>query len=251
MSKYRSAFTLIELLVVITIISVLIGIAVPTMSSMQTAGRKVQSLSNMRQLGTAFQLYCGQNDGALPGEGESSPTWGTLAGTANATAWFNVLPATGGFPAASSYASQPANFYNKANLLYVPAANYPSTKVSGPGPLFAVAYCSKLASSGTDATSLRLQNFQQPSHTVIFQESGVTGEKLTVASQSAYNGQSKSFASRSICRYSGKTVIVFADGHAEALQAADIIDASTGKAYFPQSKGRVYWTLDPAANANL
>ena len=48
------AFTLIELLVVIGIIAVLAGVVFPVYRSVQMTGRKTQSLSNMRQLGTAL-----------------------------------------------------------------------------------------------------------------------------------------------------------------------------------------------------
>ena len=251
MFKYRSAFTLIELLVVVSIITVLVGVAFPVIGSVQIQGRKVQSLSNMRQLGTSLALYCAQNNGMLPQEGEQSPTWNSAATDtdANNAAWYNALPRMGNFPSVGDFATHKAAFYTKENLLYVPAATYPSTKLSA--PLFAVSFCSKLYSSGTDASVVRLQNIQEPARTVIFQESGVTGETKTFATQSAYNGQSKSFASRSIARYKGKIIVVFADGHAESMDGSDVVDRSSGKGYFPQSNGKVFWTIDPDANPNL
>lgn len=247
---HRAAFTLIELLVVVGIVAILSGILVPTVSSVQKQGKKVQSLNNMRQLGTALALYCGQNNGQFPTEGDAAPTWGGLANSAATdTAWYNALPRAGGFPAAADFASNRADFYSKRNLLYVSAATYPASKLNA--PLFAVSYCSKFFAKDADPATVRLQNFQAPSRTVVFQESGVAGEKKIYTAQSDYNGQTKSFASRSITRYSGKTLIVFADGHAEALGGADIVDPSGGKAYNPQNRGRVTWTMDPEADANL
>ncbi len=250
MRRSTAAFTLIELLVVIVIIAVLAGVALPIFGSVQLQGKKVQALSNMRQLGTALALYCGQNNGNLPTEGESTPTFhsASLPNSTNDTAWYNALPRLGNFPAVGDFDKAPADFYTKRNLLYVPAAKYPSTKVTGGYPLFAVSFCSKIYNAAV--TSAMLQNFSQPAHTVAFQESGVPGETLIYSTQSAYNGQSKSFASRSITRYAGKTIITFLDGHAESLAGSDIVDRATGKGYFPQSKGRVYWTLDPTASPN-
>ncbi len=53
----RDAFTLIELLVVIAIIAFLISILLVTLRSAREAGRSGVCLSNLRQLGVAWQLY--------------------------------------------------------------------------------------------------------------------------------------------------------------------------------------------------
>ena len=260
--KHRAtcAFTLIELLIVIVIIAILAGIVLPVFGSVQLAARRTQSLSNMRQLGTALIAYGGDNNSQLPTEGDSAPTWSAASQQtpAQLTAWYNVLPrkyansrGVGDFTTATS-----ANFYSNKNLLYVPAAKYPSNKLTLSGPLFAVAFCSKFYGSvgglNIDPSLVRFQNFQRPAETVVFQESGLLGEKQIRTSQSSYNGQSKSFASRSVARYGDKTLLVFADGHADLVTGTDIV-AGSGKAYSPQigpAGGKVYWTLNPNADAN-
>ena len=251
------AFTLIELLIVIAIVAVLASIVFPVFSSIQLSAKRTQSLSNMRQLGTALLAYCGDNNGALPTEGDAAPTWPGAAAntTTEQTAWYNALPRTyANSKGAGDYANDKADFYAKGSMFYVPAAKYPSTKITGPGPLFAVAFCSKIY-DGTfipDNNYVRLPNFLSPAETCIFQESGLPGETPIRTSQSSYNGQSKSFASRSVARYGGKTILVFADGHADLLAGTDIVTTS-GKAYSPQisaAGGKVYWTMNPSLNAN-
>lgn len=69
----RRAFTLIELLVVIAIIAILAGIAIPALNSALERAKIVKDMSNLRQIGTATQMYMNENNGVLPGSGAA--TW--------------------------------------------------------------------------------------------------------------------------------------------------------------------------------
>ncbi len=64
--KLRRGFTLIELLVVISIIAVLASLIAPAVQSARRAARKVQCLSNMRNVGLAMQNFASSNNGNLP-----------------------------------------------------------------------------------------------------------------------------------------------------------------------------------------
>ncbi len=63
---FRAAFTLVELLVVIGIIAVLIGILLPTLGRAKQGANSIKCMANLRTIGTAIQLYAGQNKGMLP-----------------------------------------------------------------------------------------------------------------------------------------------------------------------------------------
>jgi prepilin-type N-terminal cleavage/methylation domain-containing protein len=63
------AFTLIELLVVIAIITILAGIAIPALNSAYERAKITKDMSNLRQIGTATQMYMNDNNGVLPGSG--------------------------------------------------------------------------------------------------------------------------------------------------------------------------------------
>jgi len=58
----RRAFTLIELLVVIAIIAILAAILFPVFSQAKEAAKKTQSISNLKNLGTAANIYMADYD---------------------------------------------------------------------------------------------------------------------------------------------------------------------------------------------
>jgi prepilin-type N-terminal cleavage/methylation domain-containing protein len=69
----KKAFTLIELLVVIAIIAILAAILFPVFAQAKTAAQKTSSLSNAKQMGTAFHLYLSDNDDSLPFQSPIDP----------------------------------------------------------------------------------------------------------------------------------------------------------------------------------
>jgi prepilin-type N-terminal cleavage/methylation domain-containing protein len=64
--RNRGAFTLIELLVVIAIIAVLAAIIFPVFATARGKARQTACLSNLKQLGTAIQMYAQDYDGLAP-----------------------------------------------------------------------------------------------------------------------------------------------------------------------------------------
>lgn len=67
------AFTLIELLMVIAILGVLLGLLLPAISGAREAARRVQCLSNSRQVGLAMIQFAGRK-GRFPATGTFSAT---------------------------------------------------------------------------------------------------------------------------------------------------------------------------------
>ncbi len=75
----KRGFTLIELLVVIAIIAILAAILFPVFSRARMRANTVRCISNLKQLGLAFQMYRDDNAGRMPGVGTEHdvniPNW--------------------------------------------------------------------------------------------------------------------------------------------------------------------------------
>jgi prepilin-type N-terminal cleavage/methylation domain-containing protein/prepilin-type processing-associated H-X9-DG protein len=90
--KVSRAFTLIELLVVIAIIAILAALLLPALAKAKATAQATRCLSNLKQWGTAGQLYATDNNDFLTKDGVETPTDSDLT---NPTfhGWYIELPA--------------------------------------------------------------------------------------------------------------------------------------------------------------
>src|ERR1051326_6106565 len=73
MRQQRNAFTLIELLVVIAIIAILAAILFPVFAQAREKARSISCVSNLKQMGLGWTMYCQDYDEVFPGMWQWSP----------------------------------------------------------------------------------------------------------------------------------------------------------------------------------
>lgn len=107
----KRAFTLIELLVVIAIIAILAAILFPVFAQAKDAAKKTVTISNAKQMGTAFIVYSTDNDDTFPlsmGISASTGRWRFNTFMPFPSGWFN----DGGWSSASGMAQSASHWAN-------------------------------------------------------------------------------------------------------------------------------------------
>ena len=62
----RHRFTLVEMLIVIVIIAILAAVLLPVLSKSRDRAKAISCVSNLKQIGTGFELYSNYYDGLIP-----------------------------------------------------------------------------------------------------------------------------------------------------------------------------------------
>lgn len=251
MKKKTRGFTLIEMLIAMAIAVALAAIAVTLSKSSKAKAQQVVTLSKMKALGTAFSSYTTEKNGLLPYEDSSgTDDWINAAKPENQEVWYNALPKLMNAPSVGEIgAMKPERFYEDSYPLYVPGAKYPGKSSRLGTPTFAIGMNSRLqrkSEEGLKAQGLFAQ-IMDPAKTVIFLERGMPNDKQAMAAQRGFDGSPKANARAFAARHNQKGILVFADGHAEARAASDLL-TKAGGIVTPQTS--IVWTLNPDSDPN-
>jgi prepilin-type N-terminal cleavage/methylation domain-containing protein/prepilin-type processing-associated H-X9-DG protein len=214
--RTRSAFTLIELLVVIAIIAILAAILFPVFARAREKARQTACLSNMRQMGVAFQAYTQDYDEALPNSTDGSPGAGRLG------AWnfYKVFPANG---SSGSYDVTQGGLYPyvKNKQIYVCPSDSEGRQS---GNSYAANSCVFLGSAAGFETGKALAAFDAPaSFMLLTEEASPSGFSNDLANVSTDDGYMLYNANHFTTRHSEGVNLTFVDGHAKWFRPEKIV----------------------------
>jgi prepilin-type N-terminal cleavage/methylation domain-containing protein/prepilin-type processing-associated H-X9-DG protein len=244
--QVANAFTLIELLVVIAIIAILAAMLLPALAKSNAQAQSARCKSNLKQIGLATTLYCGDNNGQFPINMSSRSWWwevlkpygvgGYYAGKLGTFpdghyGWMNnfiqMSPASLGCPTAKYYPTNNSNWlqdygYNRAGL-----------EVTSPGHLGLGGYwrTDKELGNLTNIVATREAQVAAPSDMIAFADSyyrvSFARKVLDAGGHlgSCNNGNSDGYETHgndgtqlARQRHAGRLNVVFCDGHVEGVK---------------------------------
>ena len=202
-SRGRAGFTLIEVLVVFAVVVVLIALLVPLLGNMRMRGAIADSSANLRSLAMGTLTLAGDNNGRLP----------------TVTNWRHAL-----YPVLYEGAEWPGfepwetGENLRGSVFYCPLKDL----VDEGQPVRSYGYNAFLDGVGEDSDEIALVNYGRPVNTVFF---GTTRNSSSLRSADRSGGTLSD-------RADGRVLLVYLDGHLEALPPADI----------PESGGEPFWS---------
>ncbi|CAA6679351.1 MULTISPECIES: type II secretion system protein [unclassified Lentimonas] len=216
----RRAFTLIELLTVIAIIGILAAILIPAIVKVREKAAVAKNTSNLRQLGSAVQLYAMEHQHYPPA---SSPTYESKMGYGGKR-WPDLI--------ANQLAQYPSDLFMSPTLdsELLPDVDWQPTNYAGNPRIFARGEGTKMnqvaqvqRSSAIllgDVTTKAPQKEHKNGH-ADFSLSFDPSDRSTWSQNAGF--ETSSGTGQPDFRNDGKAAFVFVDGHVELLATEELL----------------------------
>jgi prepilin-type processing-associated H-X9-DG protein/prepilin-type N-terminal cleavage/methylation domain-containing protein len=228
-SARRSGFTLIEILIVIAIIALLAAILFPVFARVRENARRTSCASNLKQIGTAVQMYIQDNDEHLPTAGSDSSTGGDIVGILTPYTkqqygqgiW--KCPSHTSFPSDGSWTSSYG--YNWQYLL-----------AQGPNPTDPYPHTDDSSYEGFYNPGVVLSFLARPAETLCFiDQKPVAGKLWTYVNRPGDPlGDDSDGFGRPDFRHNSRANVLFCDGHVKAVPSSFADPVNEAKFWDPR-----------------
>lgn len=204
-SRRRPAgFTLIELLTVIAIIGILAAIVITTVGKVRQNAQQTRSLANLRQFGSALQLYASDRKNAVPVWHDYTESTTDADGSVYAGRyWWEALQPYLG--------NDPEIFRSPAHAQFDKTNRDTLRATISYGWNYAVMGRHRGDNSKQGDHTLRITDFPTPARTLAASDGRATDSWGFIASDSIPD----------VNRYSGRVPSLFVDGHVTTLPGSD------------------------------
>lgn len=220
------AFTVIELLVSIAIIGVLAALVTGGVVKVGEASKRTACLSNLRQWGSALQLYVADHNGFMPRRGQGVRM---VAQFNRPEDWFNALPPYLGEPTLQQMMRAGTGPRPGEHSVFVcPAAPKPQKG----SDVFLSYGMNMLLSPWNQPTAENASMVRDPG-TLVFMADSPGGYASTIPSSLGYSVPD---------RHGGSACVVFCDGHVQSFKG-DYLGCGKGATAQPD----VRWEPQPGA----
>ena len=247
----RTGFGLTELFVGKLVVGVAALMVIAAVKQQQARSSLPLAVEKMKRLGNACIMYTADNGGLLPFADAPGPDdWVHAANPEASEVWYNALPKLMKEKSVGEIGkTNPPAFYKDAYILHMPGAPYPDEEKRLKKPYFAVGMNSRLRRKDDVGIIRRtsLASILAPPRTVLFLERGMPLDVQVSKNQLGFNASPKANPRAFVGRHGWKGILLFADGHTEACEFADVCEEN-GRIQFPQQK--FVWTHDPDDDPN-
>lgn len=263
----KKAFTLIELLVVIAIIAILAAILFPVFAQAKAAAKKTSALSQVKQIGTSWQIYAADYDDLAVNVSSGGPQ-----GVHRTDFWVVMQPYIKNVEMFfSSERTETGCFYHNAtDRVNTPwgkrindlnptgrclgyGYNWGPQIYAGGGVLGAVEV---LPDGGTIQPGKSLTSFDEPANVLVFGDTYDTPRPTLGMYPNSAGGKAwildtfpvTASTRQGQFRWGGKFNMSYADSHAKNLQYKGGLTTGVGYVYVPSSEqGRLGYCANPDA----